>query len=73
MSHAWHERGTTAEHAWPSIAAGQRSNSNRSEMLLWLNTHQTPVPDGAVRVGKYKLIQKSGAGKAGMLVHPAVY
>ena len=50
--------------AWPSIAAGQRSN--RTEMLLWLNTHQTPVPDGAVRVGKYKLIQKNGAGKAGM-------
>lgn len=52
--------------AWPNIIGAIRGGSNRTEMLLWLNTHHMPVPDGAIRVGKYKLIQKNGAGKAGM-------
>ena len=50
--------------AWPSIAGDQQPN--RTEMLLWLNPHQKPVTDGAIRLGKFKLIQKNGASKAGM-------
>eukprot|EP00912_Choanoflagellata_sp_UC4_P000706 UC4_evm3s436 len=54
--------------AWPSIV--DSIPSNRTEMLLWLNTHQRPTADGAIRIGKYKLIQKNSIDRSGAPLSP---